>query len=350
MVSHSGSISQASWKQIRNYANQFSSRWQRKLNEERDSFLEIAHAQTFCNEFFWIFGQERANVAFFEKHIGRNRSDCFWPGVLLIEWKKPGKDLREAWNQVVENYISNLSENERPSHYMVSDFKIFHLIGKNQKLVKTFSLLELSKNVELFDFMINFNMIKRIQGEIDTVWSDVGSEINNLISKVETANRETRNSFVNLIRDTNNKIEVGNDNLINKIDAANREIRGSVVSTIRDTNSKIEVGNDNLSSKIETANREINSLVVSAIRDTNKNQTLSKNEFVMPKSIIRDIRKSILWLLLINLIIGLASGLNLYFIIRSNRPTKVSFDQAPMINVNLTSTESGSSPQDDLHG
>ena len=242
MVSHSVSISQASWKEIRNRADRFSEKWQNKLNEE-DRFLEIAHAQTFCNEFFQIFGRNRIDFAFYEKSVNGNRIDCFWPGFLLIEWKSPGENLVKAWEDIKNKYIPNLAENEYPIYYIVGNFKLFQIRDRQGKLF-VFRLSELSKNVEMFDFMINFNMGTELQSK------------------------------------------------------GVRDIDGTP----------------------------------------------------MAGPVIRSIRKNAIWLLLISWTIGLVCGLNLYSIIRLNRTSKVSFDQAPMTNVNLTSTESGSSPQDDLHG
>ena len=162
-------MSQVPWREIRNRADRFSEKWQSKLDEEGNRFLEHSHAQTFCNEFFEIFGQNRINVAFYEKDLNGNKADCLWSRLLLIEWKTPGKDsqkiLQKAWDQIIEKYKPNLSEDECPLYYMVSDFKLFQLRDRHENLIKEFSLSELSKNVEMFNFMINFNITKRLQSK-----------------------------------------------------------------------------------------------------------------------------------------------------------------------------------------
>ena len=88
---------------------------------------EDSHTQTFCNEFFEIFGQNRINIAFYEKDLNRKQADCLWPGLLLIEWKIPGKyprkTLQKIWEQIVSQYIPNLSKDEYPLYYMASNFK-----------------------------------------------------------------------------------------------------------------------------------------------------------------------------------------------------------------------------------
>ena len=218
------STSQVPWREIRNRADRFSGKWQSRLDEEGGRFLEISHAQTFCNEFFEIFGQNRINVAFYEKVLNRKRPDCFWPGLLLIEWKKPGENLKKAWDDIKTKYIPNLSEDEHPRYYMVGDFKTFWLYDRDKNTMKQFPLSELSKNVKMFDFMVNFNITKRLESK--------------------------------------------------------------------------------------------------RVRD--------KDGTPMPGPIIRSIRKNALWLLLVSWTIGLACGLNLSFIIRANRTSKVSSNQAPM--------------------
>ena len=58
----------------------------------------------------------RRNVARYEAHVAKldNRSgfiDLFWPGVLLVEQKGAGRDLRKAYEQAGE-YFDALPERE----------------------------------------------------------------------------------------------------------------------------------------------------------------------------------------------------------------------------------------------
>ena len=56
-----------------------------------------------------MFGVRRRNVARYEAHVAKldNRSgfiDLFWPGVLLVEQKSAGRDLKAAYEQAGEYY------------------------------------------------------------------------------------------------------------------------------------------------------------------------------------------------------------------------------------------------------
>lgn len=92
------SCAQVPWREIRNRADRFSEKWQIKLKEEGNNFLEISHAQTFCDDFFEIFGRNRIDVASYEEKIKKKFADCLWPGFLLIEWKSPDENLEKAKN------------------------------------------------------------------------------------------------------------------------------------------------------------------------------------------------------------------------------------------------------------
>ena len=159
------SCGQVPWREIRNRADRFSEKWQSKLDEEGNRFLEISHAQTFCDDFFEIFGRNRIDVALYEKNIEGNFIDCLWPGFLLIEWKRPGRNLEQAKNEVIDKYMNRLPESEVPPYFMVSDFKRFKLYDREANLIEEFLLSKLSENVKRFDFMINFNVTKKLQSK-----------------------------------------------------------------------------------------------------------------------------------------------------------------------------------------
>ena len=78
-----------------------------------------------------VFGVQRRSVARYEAHVAKldNRSgfiDLFWPGVLIVEQKSAGRDLRKAYEQAGE-YFDALPERERPRFILVSDFQSFEL-------------------------------------------------------------------------------------------------------------------------------------------------------------------------------------------------------------------------------
>jgi hypothetical protein len=52
---------------------------------------ERAEAQTFLNELFWAYGQERLEVAHFEEEQAGRFLDLIWPQVCLVEMKRPSE-------------------------------------------------------------------------------------------------------------------------------------------------------------------------------------------------------------------------------------------------------------------
>ena len=113
-----------SWNEVRVRAAAFAEGW-------KDAAYEKGETQSFYNAFFDVFGVQRRNVARYEAHVAKldNRSgfiDLFWPGVLLVEQKSVGRDLRKAYEQAGE-YFDALPERERPRFILVSDFQTFEL-------------------------------------------------------------------------------------------------------------------------------------------------------------------------------------------------------------------------------
>jgi len=85
-----------------------------------------------------------------------NRSgfiDLFWPGVLLVEQKSRGRNLKEAYEQA-GTYVDGLPESKRPKYILLSDFKTFELYDCDEAREIRFTLKELPSNVEAFGFMI----------------------------------------------------------------------------------------------------------------------------------------------------------------------------------------------------
>ena len=153
-------------REIRNRADQFSKKWQDKIKKEGSKFLEIANAQTFYNEFFEVFGKDRFSVARFEEGDGGPKIDLLWPGVLLVEQKRPGENLNAAKEQAMR-YVEYLPKNKRPRYIMVSDFNNFWLrdIKTEGEPIKEFLLSDLPEKVRYFDFMLNYNITPRLQSK-----------------------------------------------------------------------------------------------------------------------------------------------------------------------------------------
>ena len=97
------------------------------------------------NAFFDVFGVRRRNVVRYEAHVAKldNRSgfiDLFWPGVLIVEQKSAGRDLKAAYEQAGE-YFDALPERDRPRYILVSDFLSFELHDLDERGVVAFPLL-----------------------------------------------------------------------------------------------------------------------------------------------------------------------------------------------------------------
>ena len=113
-----------SWNEVRARAAAFAEDW-------KNAAYEKGETQSFYNAFFEVFGVRRRNVARYEAHVAKldNRSgfiDLFWPGVLIVEQKSAGRDLKAAYEQAGE-YFDALPERERPRYILVSDFQTFEL-------------------------------------------------------------------------------------------------------------------------------------------------------------------------------------------------------------------------------
>ena len=140
-----------SWNEVRARAAAFADEW-------RDAAYEKGETQSFYNAFFDVFGVRRRNVARYEAHVAKldNRSgfiDLFWPGVLLVEQKSAGRDLKAAYEQAGE-YFDALPERDRPRYILVSDFQTFELHDLDERETVSFRLTELPRHVEAFGFIL----------------------------------------------------------------------------------------------------------------------------------------------------------------------------------------------------
>ena len=139
-----------SWNEVRARAAAFAEEWQ-------DASYEKGEAQSFYNDFFEVFGVRRRTVARYEEHVAKLDNshgfiDLFWPGVLIVEHKSAGRDLRKAYGQAGE-YFDALPENERPRYILVSDFRTFELHDLDEREDISFPLADLPKQVEAFGFV-----------------------------------------------------------------------------------------------------------------------------------------------------------------------------------------------------
>ena len=140
-----------SWNEVRIRAARFADEW-------RDAAYEKGETQSFYNEFFKVFDVRRRTVARYEAHVKKldNRSgfiDLFWPGVLIVEQKSAGRDLKKAYGQAGE-YFDALPESDRPCYILVSDFQTFELHDLDERETFAFPLKDLPAHVEAFGFIL----------------------------------------------------------------------------------------------------------------------------------------------------------------------------------------------------
>ena len=140
-----------SWNEIRVRAAEFSREW-------ADAAYEKSETQSFYNDFFEMFGVKRRSVARYEQHVRKlNNSsgfiDLFWPGMLLVEQKSEGRDLKKASGQAWD-YFDALPEKDRPRYILVSDFQNFELHDLDKDKQTDFKLPDLKVHVEKFGFII----------------------------------------------------------------------------------------------------------------------------------------------------------------------------------------------------
>ena len=141
-----------SWSEIRIRAAQFVRKWQ-------DASYESGETQDFYNDFFAVFGVARRSVARYEEHARglHNRAghiDLFWPGVLAVERKSSGRDLKRGYARPGE-YFDALPGRERPRYVLVTDFQSFELHDRDESWDIAFKLEELPNHVEKFDCFVD---------------------------------------------------------------------------------------------------------------------------------------------------------------------------------------------------
>ena len=140
-----------SWNEIRVRAASFARKW-------ADAGYEKGETQSFYNDFFRIFGKRRESVARYEERVKRLDDtsgfiDLFWPGVLIVEQKSAGRDLKKAYEQA-GGYFDALPEHDKPRYILTSDFQHFELHDLLQRDVVAFRLDQLPEHVEKFGFIL----------------------------------------------------------------------------------------------------------------------------------------------------------------------------------------------------
>lgn len=140
------------WSEIRARAAAFS-------ENHKQARYEKGETHTFYNDFFDCFGVSRRQVATYEQRVRnlpgdrRGYIDLFWPGILIVEQKSAGLDLRAASNQALD-YYDWLPESQRPRYILTCDFQRWHLLDLEEGREWRFPLADLKRHVEAFAFIL----------------------------------------------------------------------------------------------------------------------------------------------------------------------------------------------------
>jgi len=154
-------MTRLSWSEIRTNAARFAREWQ-------DAHYERGETQSFYNDFFEVFGVKRRLVASYEQSVSKlgNRRgfmDLFWKGVLLVEKKSAGRDLKLAKEQALD-YFPGLKDHELPRYILLCDFQNFELCDLDENTEVRFTLTDLPQynesqalkvNIPVSDFEVN---------------------------------------------------------------------------------------------------------------------------------------------------------------------------------------------------
>ena len=142
-----------SWNEIKVRALEFSKEW-------KDTTSEHADAKSFLDAFFFVFGIPRKKIGTFEHKVKKLSDadgyiDLLWKGVILIEMKSRGKDLKKAFQQAID-YTHGLKQNELPKYVLVCDFYIFRLYDTEEQTTLEFTLNALVQNVQSFGYLLGY--------------------------------------------------------------------------------------------------------------------------------------------------------------------------------------------------
>ena len=139
-----------SWNEIRSRAAAFSRDWEAEGYEK-------GQTQLFYRDFFEVFGVPVRRVAAFEEpvsNLGDKRGfiDLFWRGMLLVEQKSAGRDLKKAKTQALD-YFPGLKDVDLPRYILLSDFQTFELYDLEDGEELKFPLADLHKHVQKLGFI-----------------------------------------------------------------------------------------------------------------------------------------------------------------------------------------------------
>jgi hypothetical protein len=141
----------SSFPEIRTRLQAFAKQWKQAERENAD-------AKLFWARFYECFGIRPESATIYEKAVDkldgtRGFIDSFIPGVLIVEHKSKGKDLKSAFTQA-SDYFTALAEGERPRFIIVSDFARFRLYDLKTDTQAECKLADLHKHAGWFRFLV----------------------------------------------------------------------------------------------------------------------------------------------------------------------------------------------------
>ncbi len=140
-----------SFPEIRTRLQAFAKQWKQAERENAD-------AKLFWARFYECFGIRPESATIYEKAVDkidgtRGFIDSFIPGLLIVEHKSKGKDLKSAFTQA-SDYFTALPEGERPRYIIVSDFAKFRLYDLRTDTQVECKLADLPKHAGWFRFLV----------------------------------------------------------------------------------------------------------------------------------------------------------------------------------------------------
>ena len=185
------------WDVMRDRAKDFAAEWSIATYEKGET-------QSFYNDFFAIFGVKRRSVASYEKRVqtlDKGRSgfiDLFWPGTLLVEQKSAGLDLGKARSQALD-YVDWLPDRDQPRYVLTCDFQRWRLLDLETGSETHFTLPELPRHIERFDFILGHQRTFTTQAEVNIKAAELMGRLHDALEAKKYTGHDLERLLVRLL-------------------------------------------------------------------------------------------------------------------------------------------------------